>query len=79
MSLDCCEIRGLNIYSVDHINVVFGLSFKALSTLIRFQTKTELFCPGYGYRPHYNAEKDHRKRSHSKMLSRVVRFENDAF
>ena len=48
-------------------------------TLIRFQTKTELFCSGYGYRPHYNAENDHRKRSHSKTLSRVERFENDDF
>ena len=53
--------------------------YKAPSTLIRFQMKTELFCPGYGYRPHYNAENDHRKRSHSKTLSRVERFENDAF
>ena len=52
---------------------------KAPSTLIRFQTKTELFCSGYGYRPHYNAENDHRKRSHSKTLSRVEQFENDAF
>ena len=33
----------------------------APSTLIRFQTKTELFCSGYGYRPHYNAENDHKK------------------
>ena len=39
----------------------------------------ELFCSGYGYRPHYNAVNDHRKRSHSKTLSRVERFENDAF
>ena len=30
-------------------------------------------------RLHYNAENDHRKRSHSKTLSRVERFENDAF
>ena len=45
------------------------------STLIRFQTKTELFCSGYCYRPHYNAENDHRKRSHSNTLSRVERFE----
>jgi len=52
---------------------------RAPSTLIRFQTKTELFCSGYGYRSHYNAENDHRKRSHSRMLSRVERFENDAF
>ena len=29
--------------------------------------------------PHYNTENDHRKRSHSKTLSRVERFENDAF
>ena len=35
----------------------------APSTLIRFQTKTELFCSGYGYRPHYNFENDHRKRT----------------
>ena len=41
--------------------------------------KTELFCSGYGYRPRYNAENDHRKRSHSKTLSRVERFENDVF
>ena len=54
-------------------------SSEAPSTLIRFQTKTELFCSVYGYRPHYNAENDHRKRSHSKTLSRVERFENDAF
>ena len=43
------------------------------------ETKTELFCSGYGYLPHYNAENDHRKRSHSRTLSRVERFENDAF
>ena len=42
----------------------FTRAFKAPSTLIRFQTKTELFCSGYGYRPHYNAENDNRKRSH---------------
>ena len=42
---------------------------KAPSTLIRFQTKTELFCSGYGYRPHYNAENDHRKGSHWKTLT----------
>jgi len=44
-----------------------------------FQTKTELFCSGYGYLPHCNAENDHRKRSQLKTLSRVERFENDAF
>ena len=52
---------------------------KVPSTLIRFQTKTELFCSGYGYRPHYNAQNDHWKRSHSKTLSRVERIESDAF
>ena len=58
----------------------FGFqSSKAPSTLIRFQTKTELFCSGYGYHPHYNAENNHRKRSYPKTLSRVERFENDAF
>ena len=56
-----------------------NLQNEAPSTLIRFQTKTELFCSGYGYRPHYNAENDHRKRSNSKTLSRVERFENEAF
>ena len=56
-----------------------NINAKAPSTLIRFQTKTELVCSGYGYHPHYNAENDHRKQSHSKTLSRVERFENDAF
>ena len=41
--------------------------------------KTELFCAGYGYGPNYNAENDHRRRSQSKTLSRVERFENSAF
>ena len=41
--------------------------------------KTEVFCSGYGYRPHYTAKSDHQKRSHSKMFSRVGRFENNAF
>ena len=58
---------------------IYSVLSKAPSTLIRFQTKAELFCSGYGNRPHYNAENDHRKRSHSKTLSRVERFENDAF
>ena len=54
--------------------------FEAPSTLIRFQTKrSSVFCSGYDYRPHYNAENDHRKRSHSKTLSRMEWFENDAF
>ena len=56
---------------------------------LRFRLKTDwcgavllhvkLFCSGYSYRPHYKVENDHRKRSHSKTLSRVERFENDAF
>ena len=46
---------------------------------LRFRLKTELFCFGYSYCPHYNAGNDHRKRSHSKTLSGVERFENDAF
>ena len=61
-------------------NIVAEEENEAPSTLICFQTKTELFWSGYGYRPHYNAENDHRKRSHSKKtLSSVERFENDAF
>ena len=51
---------------------------QAPSTLIRFQAKTEPYCSGYGYRPHYNAENDHRKRSHSKTLFSRVDCENDA-
>ena len=50
--------------------------FKTPSTKHRFQTKTILFCSGYGYRPHYNAENDQRKRIVSKTLSGVERFEN---
>ena len=61
------------------VSLWLRIETQAPSTLIRFQTKTELFCSGYGYRPHYNAENDHRKRSHSKTLSRVEWFENDAF
>ena len=38
-----------------------------------------LFSSGYGYRPQYNAENDHRKRNHSKTLFRIERFENDPF
>ena len=41
---------------------MLSLYLEAPSTLIRFQTKTETFCSGYDYRPHYNAENDHRKR-----------------
>ena len=52
---------------------------EAPSTLIRFQTKRELFCSRYGDCAHNNAESDHRKRSQSKTRSRVERFENDAF
>ena len=52
---------------------------KDLFTLVHFQTKTELFSSWYSYRPHYNAENNHQKRSHSKTFSRVERFENDAF
>ena len=55
-----------------------AIQAKVPSTLIRFQTKTEQFCSRYGYRPHYNAENDHRKRSHSKRCP-VERYENDAF
>ena len=51
---------------------------KAPSTLIRFQTNTELLCSGYGCRPYYNVENDHLKRSHQ-TLPKVERFENDAF
>ena len=66
------EVEG-NIEILGKQNTLFpsGPVIKVPSTIICFQTKTELFCSGYGYRPHYNAENDHRKRSHSKTLYRV--------
>ena len=42
---------------------------EAPSTLICFQTKTELFCSGYGYRSHYKAETERSPKTES--------FEND--
>ena len=74
VSSDERPYRNLTLHNVSARR---GSFCKAPSTLIRFQTKTELLCSGYGYLPHYNAENDHRKRSHSKTLSRVERFEND--
>ena len=54
---------------------------EAPSTLIRFQTKTELFFNLLRIRPSSKLQrrKNRRKWSHSKTLSRVERFENDAF
>ena len=53
---------------------------KAPSTLIRFQTKTELFWSGYGYRPHYNAENGAiRKRSLEWSDLKTMLFENAVF
>ena len=72
MSIAC---RNVNISPCLWLQMVT----EAPSILMHFQTKTKLFCCGYGYRPHYKAENDHRKRSHSKTLSRVERFENYAF
>ena len=40
--------------------------------------KTHTFGCVFGYRPHYNAERFHRKRIHLKTLSRVETFENEA-
>ena len=54
--------------------------FSAPSTLIRFQTKTELFCSGYGHRPHYNAENGAiRKRSPEWSDLKTMLFENAVF
>ena len=47
---------------------------KASSTLIRFQTKTELFCSGYGHRPHYNA-----KNGAIRSDLKTILFENAVF
>ena len=41
-----------------------------------FSNENDIVSFGYGYRPNYNAENDHRKRIVSKTLSRVERFEN---
>ena len=43
------------LFVADIVHGLFAF-FKAPSTQIRFQTKTELFCSGYVYRPHYNVE-----------------------
>ena len=59
--------------------LLYCFEFKAPCALIRFEAKLELFCSGYRYRPNYNTENDHRKRSRLKTRSRVERFENDAF
>ena len=69
------EIQGRN--ELDK-SKTFIVMYKVPSTLIRFRLKTELFCSGCSYRPHYNAENNHRKRIHSKTLSRVEQFENNA-
>ena len=53
--------------------------YQTPSTLHLFLTKTILFCSGYGYRPHYDAQNDQRKRIVSKTLSRVERFETVLF
>ena len=74
-----CFGRKISVHTFFVGDIGHWLISKALSTLIRFQTKTELYCSGFFYRPHCNAENNHRKRSHSKTLSRVERFENDAF
>ena len=50
---------------------------KAPSTLHRFQTKTILFCSGYGYRPHYNVS--FRKHSPQWNDLKTVLFENAVF
>ena len=61
-------------------------SITNVDLLDRVHTKMETwkrscFAPDTAivHRYDYNAENDHRKRSHSKALSRVERFENDAF
>ena len=56
---------------------IHGLTlYKALTTRIRFHLKTQLFCYGYGYRPHVYDANDNRRRNFSKTLSKVELFEN---
>ena len=54
---------------------------KTPSTLNRFQTKTILFCSGYGYRPHYNGPKMDRFENalQSGTTWKTVLFENAVF
>ena len=42
-----------------------------------FSFETQLFCYGYGYRPHAYDDNDDRKCNFSTTLSRVICFEND--
>ena len=50
--------------------------FKTPSTLHRFQTKTILFCSGYGYHPHCNTENDSAKTGRSENVIHSGRFES---
>ena len=54
----------------------FVLGFKALSTRIRFDLKTQLFLYGYGFRPHESDENHQWKRNFSKTLTWVELYEN---
>ena len=54
----------------------FVLGFKALSTRIRFDLKTQLFLHGYGFRPHESDENHQWKRNFSKTLTWVELYEN---
>ena len=68
------------IFKVREWIPLIGPLTNAPSTLIHTNSNEnwDTFCSGYGYRPLYNAENDHRNRRHSKTLSRVERSENDA-
>ena len=50
------QLCGIHVNRFDSANYKIRGEPKAPSTLILFQTKTELFCSGYGYRPHYKSE-----------------------
>ena len=51
-------------------------TYKAPSTRILINLKTDKYLYGYGFRPHVNGVFTHRKRINLKTLSRVDKFEN---
>ena len=69
MQFHAARKHASHVFILGSLGRVVQSPIKASSTPIRFQTKTELF----------SSTLQRRKRSRSKTLSRVERFENDAF
>ena len=79
MSSNCCFDQSSPTYDA-LMPGQLRLETRALSTLIRFHLKTQLFVYGPCFRrPRVSDENDHSKRNFSKTLSRVELFENAVF